>query len=61
MDSERDRGGGGGGGERERERERFIRNNLHNGVVSGEEEEESLFMANAVNEEDSERDRATRV
>ena len=26
--------------ERERERESFIRNNLHNGVVSEEEEEE---------------------
>ena len=47
--------------ERERERESFIRNNLHNGVVSGaeeeEEEEEGLFKADAVNEEDPERDR----
>ena len=31
------------------------------GSVEEEEEEESLFKADAVNEEDSERDRATQV
>ena len=32
-----------------------------NRTASEEEEEESLFKADAVNEEDSERDRATQV
>ena len=48
MCVEREREGGReGGGEREREKE--------------EEEEEGLFKADAVNEEDPERDRATQV
>jgi len=68
-------GGGEGGRERKRERESeraLLGNNVHDDgrptplspcycTGEEEEEEESLFKADAVNEEDPERDRATQV
>ena len=61
---QREREGEGGRGERERmpSRERLCRRYVHKDMEEAEEEEEEgLFKADAVNEEDPERDRATQV